>query len=56
MIGQNNFTDIDGFNAAPRRDRPGLRAAVAGALLAALAWAGWSVLPYVAAVILTVAP
>jgi hypothetical protein len=55
-MGQNNFLDINGFNAAPRREHPGLRAAVASALLAALAWAGWNILPYVAAFILTVGP
>ena len=51
-----NFTDIDGFNDGPLREHPGLRAAVASALLAALGFAGWKVLPWAAFVILTVAP
>ena len=50
-----NFKNIDGFNA-PRREHPGLRAAVASALLAALGFAGWKVLPWAAFVILTVVP
>ena len=51
-----NFSDIDGLNAGPRREFPGLRAAVASALLAALGVAGWKVLPWAVFLILTVAP
>ena len=51
-----NFRNIEGFNAGPRRERPGLRAAVASALLGALGFAVWTVAPYVAALILAVGP
>ncbi len=51
-----NFSNIDGFNDGPRREHPGLRAAVASALLGALGLAGWKVLPWAAFVILTAAP
>ena len=51
-----NFRNIDGFNAGPRREYPGLRAAVASALLVALGFAGWKVLPWAAFLVLTVAP
>ena len=50
-----NFRNIDGFNA-PRRELPGLRAAVASALLGALFLAVWAVGPYVAGGILVLAP
>ena len=52
----NNFTDIDGFNDGPRREHPGLRAAVASALVAALGFAGWKLLPYAAMLVLVAAP
>jgi hypothetical protein len=51
-----NFSDIDGFNVGPRRERPGLRAAVAAAVLAAVGVVGWQVLPYVGALVLVLAP
>ena len=51
-----NFSNIEGFNDGPRREHPGLRAAVASALLMALGFAGWKVLPWAAFVILTVVP
>ena len=50
-----NFKNIDGFNA-PRREHPGLRAAVASALLGALVLAVWAAGPYVAGGILVLAP
>jgi hypothetical protein len=51
-MGQNNFTDIDGFNDGRRRYRPVLRAAVAAALAGAALCAVWAAAPY--AVLLTV--
>jgi hypothetical protein len=51
-----NFSNIEGFNDGPRREHPGLRAAVAAALLAAVGFVGWQVLPYLAALILVAAP
>ncbi len=51
-----NFSNINGFNAGPRRERPGLRVAVASALLGAIGFAGWKVLPWAVFLILTVAP
>ncbi len=51
-----NFSNIEGFNAGPRREHPGLRAAVASALLGALAVAVWVACPYVGGVILVLAP
>ena len=56
MADDGNFSNIDGFNAAPRREHPGLRAAVASALLGALAIAVWVACPYVGGVILVLAP
>ena len=50
-----NFRNIDDFNA-PHREFPGLRAAVASALLGALFLAVWAVGPYVAGSILVLAP
>jgi len=55
-MAESNFTDIEGFNAAPRRERPGLRVAVASALLGAVGFAAWNLLPYVAGVFLVLAP
>ena len=52
----NNFSDIEGFNDGPRREHPGLRAAVAAALLAAFGFVGWQVLPYVAMIVIVAAP
>ena len=51
-----NFSNIEGFNDGPRREYPGLRAAVASALLGALFLAVWAVGPYVAGGILVLAP
>ena len=51
-----NFSDIDGLNAGPRREFPGLRAAVASVLLGGVLAAAWMLLPYAAAVLLTVGP
>ena len=51
-----NFSNIGGFNDGPRRELPGLRAAVASALLGALFLAVWAVGPYVAGGILVLAP
>ena len=53
---QNNFSDIDGFNARPRREIPGLGAAVASVLLGAGLAVAWNVLPYAAALLLVVGP
>ncbi len=55
-MGQNNFLDIEGFNARPRRERPGLRVAVASALLGALVAVVWAAGPYVAGGILVLVP
>jgi hypothetical protein len=55
-MGQNNFTDINGFNAPQRRERPGLRTAVAAGFLGALVCAVWAGTPYVAGAILVIAP
>jgi len=56
-MSQNNFSDIDGFNEGPlRRERPGLRAAVAAGLLGAVLCAVWTVGPYVAGTILVLLP
>ena len=51
-----NFSNIEGFNDGPRREHPGLRAAVASALLGALVCAVWVATPYVAGALLSVAP
>ena len=51
-----NFSNIEGFNDGPRREHPGLRAAVASALLGALVLAVWAAGPYVAGGILVLAP
>ena len=55
-MGQNNFTDIDGFNAPQRREHPGLRAAVAAGLLGALACAVWVGAPYVVVAVMVIGP
>jgi hypothetical protein len=51
-----NFSNIAGFNSDRRRGFPALAAAVAAALLGAAGYVGWQLLPYVAALILVIAP
>lgn len=41
-----NFTEIAGFNEAPRRERPVLRALALGALLGGALTAVWETAPY----------
>lgn len=52
----NNFSDIEGFNAAPRRERPGLRTAVVSTLVGAALVIIWTVSPYVAGVFEVLVP
>ena len=49
-----NFSNIEGFNDGPRREHPGLRAAVASVLAGAIFLAVWTAGPYAAALLMVV--